>query len=404
MPTIAMSSTRRILGCVVFAATSCGVDTVGTPPGKPSDPGPGGGPSGEPGPGSDGSDPDNAPATPGPTMFTEVTLTVMTKLTITPATGTDVPPVATIDITARDGTTPVITDLWLYTIDASGVQLPLTGFSSTAARKSGRLMLPATIMGQPSGLTPADDGRVNGLMTNTSRGTLRQGAFVSGINGTVVVTLPAVPTAPILIVAGIEDQRYAGAAVMNSDGSPGAVPTGVGQPETHTRLSFARDIAPITQGHCGGCHKPSHTYMSRPAGTRDDLVNDNFALALGTRTCQRNNPTDSLAMNQCVQAITAASFLVEPGAPAVSPLLARARPDEDGNASSNGLAWWGARPAGSPAGTAPARFLPDYGDHRMPSTSESNSADQWANQPTDFDTDPAAYQLVWNWVAQGAAP
>jgi len=401
MPAIAMSSTRLFLGCVVFAATSCGVDTVGNPPGRPADPGSGSDPAPD-NPGS-GADP-STPADPAPATFTEVSLTIMTKLTITPSTGTDVPPVATIDITARDGTTPVITDLWLYTIDASGTQLPLTGFTSTAARRSGRLMLPATIMGRPSGLTPADDGRVNGLMTNTSRGTLRQGAFVSGINATVVVTLPAVPTAPILIVAGVEDQRYAGAAVMNIDGSPGPVPAGVGQPETHTRLSFARDIAPITQSHCGGCHKPNHTYMSRPAGTRDELVNDNFGLALGTRTCQRNNPTDTVALNQCIQAITSANFLVEPGVPAVSPLLARTRPDEDGNASANGLAWWGARPAGSPAGTPAARFLPDYGDHRMPSTSESNSADQWANQPTDFDLDPASYQLVWSWVAQGAAP
>ena len=332
---------------------------------------------------------------PTPTTYTETMLTVMIKLTVTPGTGTDVPPVVTLDITARDGMTPVVTDLWLYTLGADGVQTPMTGFTSTAARKSGRLMLPAMVMGQPSGLTPADDGRQNGLMTNTSRGSMRQGAFVSGITGTVVVTLPALPTTPILVVAAVEDQRYAGAAVINPDGSPGAVPDGAAVAETHTRLSFARDVAPITQARCGGCHKPNHTYMSRPAGTRDDLVYDNFGLTLGTRTCQRNNPTDSVARDQCIQAITSALYLVEPGAPAVSALLARTRPDEDGNASANGLAWWGARGA---------RYATDYGDHRMPSTSESNDPTQWANQPTDFDTDPAAYQIMWNWVAQGAAP
>ena len=100
-------------------------------------------------------------------------------------------------------------------------------------------------------------------------------------------------------------------------------------------------------------------------------------------------------LDQCIQGITAASFLVEPGAPAVSPWLTRTRPDEDGNASASGLKWWGSN--GS-------RFVNDYGDHRMPSTTESTDPAEWANQPTDFDDDPASYMIVWEWVAQGAAP
>jgi len=63
-------------------------------------------------------------------------LTVATKLTISPGTSTDVPPVATLDIIACDGTTPVITDLWLYSLDTAGNAMPLTGFTSTAARKN----------------------------------------------------------------------------------------------------------------------------------------------------------------------------------------------------------------------------------------------------------------------------
>src|SRR6185436_19577704 len=181
------------------------------------------------------------------TTFQEATLTVAIKLTVTPGNGTDIPDVATLDITARDGLTPVITDLWLYTIAADGAQVPLTGFTSTARRRVPRLMLPAMVKGQPSGFSPADDGRENGLMTNTSRGTMKQGAFIPSVTGTVTVTLPAVPTTPILVVAAVEDQRYAGAAAINPDGAPGIVPAGVGLPETHTRLSFERDVAEISQ-------------------------------------------------------------------------------------------------------------------------------------------------------------
>lgn len=396
MSTINISPTRLLFGCVVFAATSCGVDLAEKPPaGSSTDTGTSDPGQTAPTP-TDPTQPVEPPIDPGPSVVTETMLTVMSKLTITPGNGADIPTVAKIDITARDGLTPVVTDLWLYTLDAAGAKTELDGFTSTAARKSPKLMLPAMVMGEPSNFTPADDGRQNGLMTNTSRGTMKQGAFVSGITGTVTVTLPAVPTQPILIIAGIEDQRYAGAAVINADGTPGTVPPAeVPTLQTYTQLSFARDVASITLEHCGGCHKPTHTYMSRPAGTRDDLVNNNFGMALATRTCQRNNPNGGVLLDQCVQAITSASFLVEPGVPAVSPLLARTRPDEDGNASANGLLWWG---------TAGARYNMTYGDQRMPSTVESTDPTQWTNSPTDFDLDPASYQIVWNWVAQGAAP
>ena len=359
-------------------------------------------------------------STPPAPVFTETTLTIEASLTLTPAASPDggaeegapppdggagadgglsgsTPPVAKLQITARDGVTPVITDLWLYTLDGDA-RTPLTGFTSTAARKTPLLMLPATLGGKPSGLTPADDGHGNGLMTNVSRGTLSNGTFVSTVDGTVVVTLPSPPTTPVLIVAAIEDQRYAGAAVVNPDGSPGAVPDGVGVPETHTRRSFAHDVAPILQNRCSDCHFSAGIEDARlylVAGTRDDLVNDNFALKEQTEDCQADNPDGGEALAACVQAINKAQFLIEPGAPAVSDLLQRARPDEDKGTSALGLAWFG-------GGNPKARFNAAYGDRRMPSTTDSTDMTKWQNVPTEFDENPGEFQILYDWVAQGA--
>jgi hypothetical protein len=199
-------------------------------------------------------------------------------------------------------------------------------------------------------------------------------------------------------VAGVEDQRYAGAAVVNPDGTSGSVPDGVGVPETHAGRSFSRDVAPILQGRCARCHLPAgiedaNLYLI--TGTRDDLVNDNFALKEQTEDCQSDNPDGGLALAACVQAITKAQFLVEPGAPAVSDLLQRARPDEDEGSSALGLAWFG-------GGNPKARFNAAYGDRRMPSTTDSTNSAQWLDVPTDFDKNPEEFQLIYDWVAQGA--
>jgi hypothetical protein len=40
----------------------------------------------------------------------------------------------------------------------------------------------------------------------------------------------------------------------------------------------------------------------------------------------------------------------------------------------------------------------------MPSTTTSTDAADWTNAPTYFDTNPAAYQILFDWVAQGAQP
>ena len=304
------------------------------------------------------------------------------------------PPAATLTITAHDGAVPLITDLWLYTLDGAQNPTPLTAFTSTATRKSPHLMLPATIGGRPSGLVPADIGVANGLMTGTTRGKLADGAFVSTVTGRVVVSFAAIPTAPILVVAAVEDQRYAGAAAINPDGSAAQVPAGIGEPETHALRSFARDVAPILKAQCELCHQPKgpeNADFYKVTGTRDELVNDNFVIAEQTLKCQTADAGQPVA--DCVRAITEAQFLVEPGAPAASGLLQRSRPDEDAGTSASGLAWYGSR--GN-------RYNTTYGDRRMPSTVYTTDPKDWTNAPAFFDLHPDQFQVIYDWVAQGA--
>src|SRR5262249_1058155 len=113
-----------------------------------------------------------------PTTITQAPLTL--EMALGSGSGSGSAP-TTLEITARDNTTPAITDPWLSTPDATGAMTPLTGFTSNAARKTPSLMLPATIAGTPSGLVPADDGRQNGVMTGVNRGVLSQGAFISTV-------------------------------------------------------------------------------------------------------------------------------------------------------------------------------------------------------------------------------
>ncbi len=96
-----------------------------------------------------------------------------------------------------------------------------------------------------------------------------------------------------------------------------------------------------------------------------------------------------------MQAVNKAQFLVEPGAPALSDLLQRARPDETSGSSPLGLAWYGSKAS---------RYNATYGDRRMPSTAQSPDMTTWTNPPTYFDTHPAEFQILYDWVAQGAVP
>jgi hypothetical protein len=305
---------------------------------------------------------------------------------------------AALQITTRDGLTPVCTDVWLYTL-VDG-QLQELSFGGSSGRKTGHLMLPATINGQPSGLAPADDGRANGVMTDTTRGSVVQGAFVPAFDGTVQVTLPAAPTNPIVVVAGVEDQRYAGAAAILPDGTAGTVPDGVGVPETHPRRTYKDDVAPLIATQCiKACHNPTGpaTVSLYPMDTREDLVNNNFAFSEQKADCETKYPSDKLALDACIQAITKAEYMVEPGAPALSDLLQRARPDEMAGTSPTGLLWYG-------GGTPKARYNATYGDRRMPSTTTSIIPSDWTNQPTWFDMRPQDFQILYDWIAQGAQP
>lgn len=353
------------------------------------------GPSGEGGTQSQG---DGSPAT--DSTFTETALSLDLSLKTVDVDAGDDAGAATanvLTVVAKDNGTPVITDLWLYTLDDAGNRTPLTGFSTTSPnRKAPRLMLPATVSNQPSGLTPADDGVLNGVMTNTTRGTFANGQFTKNISGTVDITLPSAPTSKILVIAGVEDQRYAGAAVINPDGSAGTAPAP--DLQTHTRRSFQTEVLPLLTVQCASCHHPGgpdNAEWYLVTGTVDQLINDNFTIKEGTDDCQTANVGDDAAIATCIAGLDEAEFLVEPGAPGISDLLVRARPDEQGGTSPRGLVWYGSK--GS-------RYSTKYGDRRMPSTTQSTNQASWTNQPIYFDLKPADYQILWDWVAQGAQP
>src|SRR5580698_4830723 len=96
------SRTRILLCSAILAVVGCGTDFAPPEKGMGNEP-----PSGD----GSGSDPSQPPPVTPPvsSTFTETVLTVMTKLTIVPGATADAPSTATIDITARDGITPVIT-------------------------------------------------------------------------------------------------------------------------------------------------------------------------------------------------------------------------------------------------------------------------------------------------------
>lgn len=144
---------------------------------------------------------------------------------------------------------------------------------------------------------------------------------------------------------------------------------GVGVPETYVARSLSRDVAPILQNRCFACHFPAGSEdanLHLVTGTRDDLVNDNFAIKEQTEDCQADNPDGGAALAACVQGITKAQFLIEPRVRLRSRICFSGR---------------------------------SYGDRRMPSTTDST---QRHDVSTDFDRAPAEFQILYDWVAQGA--
>jgi hypothetical protein len=353
LPT-SLSKLRSIVPCVFVFAASCA--------GREAKPSP------------------SEPTPPASAQLEEKALSVQLGLTGT-----------SLKISVRDNGAPVRTDLWLYTLENGQLKAFSAFKDPDSKRKSRRLMLPATIGGQPSHLAPADNGDENGFMSDGAREKRQNGQTSSAIDGDVVVALDAVPTSPLVVVAGIEDQRYAGAAGIDANGAAVAVPAGVGVPAKHTARSFVTDIKPLFE-QCVDCHAANAEVEDIKLVTYDEVVNFDLAFAEGQAQCAKKHAGDEAARTACVNAITEVEYLVEPGAPALSPIARRTRPDEERNASAEGLKWFGKG----------GKRYGGHGDRRMPpeNTTEVTSDDR--NEPIYFDTHPQQYQILFDWIAQGA--
>lgn len=317
----------------------------------------------------------------GPEMAVEKPLDVTLALTGT-----------TLTITVKDSGTPVMTDAWLYTL-TGGKLTPLTGFQDPVSKRRYRgLMMPCTLAGTPSNLVPCDDGVLNGVMTDTIREKIVNGVRQSAIDGTVDVTLDAAPVDPIVVVVAREDQRYAGAAAIQTDGTSAAVPAGVGAPEMHRVVTYAKDIAPILSANCTSCHKKGGLASNFALDTYDAVVTIDFGYAESVANCMAMFPADPAGEKACEGAITHVEYFIERGNAALSGLMRRTRPDEQKSVSMTGLLWYGSK--GSRFGT--------HGDRRMPPSNLTPDLGDDMPVATYFDDNPAMYQLLWDWVSQGA--
>ncbi len=301
-----------------------------------------------------------------------------------------------LTIVAKDGATPVMTDAWLYTLQGGTTLVPLVDFSDPVEKRRFRgLMLPCTLAGQPSGLAPCFKGELNGVMTDTKRFTRVNGVMASAIDGTVIVPLTAAPVDPIVVVVGVEDERYAGVAAIDKTGAPIAAPAGLPVLEKHVERTYANDVAPIINTYCVSCHGKNGTFSYMPMDTYDQVTNFDFGLNNKTLACDTQFPNDPAAHKTCVDAITSTEFYFEFGAPAVSPGSRRTRPDEQKSVSPEGLVWYGSN--GS-------RFAGAHGDRRMPPQNTTADMSDDLPNPTYFDKVPGDYQILFDWVAQGMKP
>jgi hypothetical protein len=300
-----------------------------------------------------------------------------------------------LTIVAKDGATPVMTDAWMYTLQNGTTLVPITGFADPAEKRKYRgLLMPCTLVGQPSGLAPCFKGELNGVQTDTRRAKRVAGVDSSSIDGTVAVTLTAAPVDPVVVIVGIEDQRYAGVAAIDAAGVVMAAPPGLAVLEQHVARTYAADVAPIVNSHCTSCHGKNGTFAYMPMDTHDELVNFNFGFNNKVLDCDKQFPNDPAGHQTCVDAITNMEFYYEPGNPAVSPAVRRARPDEQASTSPEGLAWYG--------GTS--RFSGAHGDRRMPPQNTTADMSDDLPDPTYFDKVPGDFQVLFDWVAQGMKP
>ena len=176
-------------------------------------------------------------------------------------------------------------------------------------------------------------------------------------------------------------------------GAPVAVPAGVGKPGKHVARTFTKDIKLLFK-RCTDCHAANAEVADLKLVTHDDAVNFDIAWSEGQLKCAKKHATDADARATCVSAITEVEYLVEPGAPALSPIARRTRPDEESGASALGLTWFG----------KDGKRFGGHGDRRMPphNTTETTADDK--NEPTHFDRYPQDFQILFDWIAQGAEP
>jgi hypothetical protein len=331
----------------------------------------------------------------GGAAFTEKVLDVTLSLSAPAGTGGGGGSAgAILTITTKDGATPVMTDAWLYTLE-NGSLVPLTGFQDPDSKRKYRgLMMPCTLSGNPSGLSPCDDGALDGVMTDSSREHYVNGVKQTAIDGTVQVALDAAPVSTLVVVVAREDQRYAGAAAITPGGQAAPVPAGVGSPETRARLTYTSDVKPILDARCISCHSQGGLAADYPLDTYDRAVNGDYGYTEAVNACKAQYPSDPNGLAACEAGVTKSTYFLEPGNPANSNLLRRSVPDLDKGSSAHGALWWGNKSG--------ARF-DAHGDRRMPPTNTTaDTSDDVPAAPTYFDDSPATYQVLWSWVAQGA--
>ena len=251
-----------------------------------------------------------------------------------------------------------------------------------------------TLLGNvATGFLPCDSGELNGVMTDGVHDMLDKGTKKTAIDGIVKVTLDAAPTDSIVVVVAREDQRYAGAAGIAPDGDAAVLPAGVGAAESHAVVTYTKDVEPMIKSFFTSCHADGLVAGDFPLDTYDNVVKLDFHHHEVIEVCTAATPMDQAAIDACTLASGETEYMVEPGNPALSPMIHRARPDEEKSLSATGAKWWG--------NDTGARF-DDTGDRRMPSLNTTPDTADDKPGPTYFDGDQAAFKKLWDWIAQGA--
>lgn len=270
---------------------------------------------------------------------------------------------------------PVRTDLWFYRLEGTDY-VPFKGVTplqSNHRRRSANFMLPAEVLGTPTGFNPAADGGLHGVLTD--------GSDRKQIDGKVDIKLgeTGVPDGTkILIAAALEDQRYYGARVFElPSGLPSDAPR-FDSPVQHKLRTYEGDVkAILDRATCTACHGPHGKAERLPLLTYRDLVERNFKAPPGQEFDQT----------------LSGEHMLEPGVPALSGIVRRAQP----GLGEEPKKWYG----------KPTRYNLDLSgnvvsDRRMPPQDVAGLAPDSDGPPSYFDTHLDEYRIFWEWVAQGA--